>query len=604
MKRWITAALPALLLPGIVLGLDTGPDFMRFSFQRGLDYYRWGASVQTDFTAGGENFHTEEELSVMLRQPPGFQDYWKTSLKLKGNWSRPLKSNLMFSGRVASDIFYDREVSQTPPILLNQRYPDTPVFNPSGVSLTTGLDNRIYRNSASMGFDISDWENFDITSSVGIYGERLLGSTAVGPMGNFSMLGEGVEIGGFVTDFNARTGGQFIGSRTNHEIAADFRACREYTQGTSNRFSANYRNYRREFPVSSGVNDRRTEEEVHIGDVLEYELISSLNLLLDLNLAQRKVEPTRVNKTNRLNEIATGMSADLRWESGGHRYALGFGSKSQNQRYPFRTVEGRQYDIHGGVTYSLKEDSVQVSAALARFKYDVSPEDYSIDTRDELRHSYQIAHYHPFGGGLDIVTRLRADLNHLVYLKAARSADNNWERIFILSPEVNYLSDSWSQRARFMVTARYIDYDFAETAPPSRVFRKYSAEDSLEVKLSRQWKARFQYVLILEDQGRLDWERFVQDLSDEYRTHDARFEFVRGMKGLFLGMGWGFYHRKGKHTELPDERVQSSGPILSLSGTGPMNFQIELSTSYRRISETGRSPYSQTYLDMTLYKLF
>lgn len=604
MRRRFTAFLCLVSLPGVILGMSPEVDNLRLNFQRGLDYYRWAVFSRADLTAGGQRFRTDEEISVMLRQPPGFPDYWKTSLKLNGNWDKPIGESVMFGGGVSTDIFYDQQVRQKPPFLLNSLYPGSYVFDPSGVSLTTGLNNRIYRQSAHLGINFLDFNDFEVGTRAGIYGERLMGSTGVGPSGGITLAGDSLEIGGFLTNISAGATGQFLRGRENRELTVDLRALREYSTETTNMFSAQYRSYMRQFPLSTGVSNRRKEDELRLGNSLVYKLASPASLILDLSLARRKVEPTSLDETNRLSQISTGLTAGLNYKLGRHRLRLSFGSESQNQEYPFRTVDGQQFNLRSGVLFLLGRDSLDLSGLLARNKYDVSPEDYSIDTRDELRHSYRLAYYHPFGGGLELASQLRVDLNHLVYLKAGRSADNNWERFFLFSPEVRYISGGFSHWARFRVSAKYIDYDFEQTAPPSRVFRKFSAEDSLRVVIDGQWSLRIQYLLLLEDQGGLDWERFVQDLSDEYRTHDGSLVIARRIRGLEWGVGWGFYYRKGYHADLPGERVQSGGPLVSLSGTGPLKSQVEFSASYRRVRETYRNPYNRTFIDFTIMKVF
>jgi hypothetical protein len=210
---------------------------------------------------------------------------------------------------------------------------------------------------------------------------------------------------------------------------------------------------------------------------------------------------------------------------------------------------------------------------------------------------------------LELETQIRADLRHLVYLKAERSADNNWERFFLFSPSVRYISEAWSQQARFRVSADYIDYDFEGYAPPSKVFRKFSAEDSLFIGLSQQWSLKVQYLFILEDQGQLDWSAFVQELSDRYRTNDASGMFSYKAGALDYGFGWAVYHRRGIHyggssSLPPEDTVMSSGPIISLSGKGIWEMQIEFSASFRRITETLKKPYTQTMVDLALIKYF
>ena len=589
-------------------------DHVSFNFQRGLDYYKWNTTGSNLFNIRGETFRSAGDIDVMLRQPPGFPDQWRTSLKFNADWEKPVWQGRLLSGSINTDYHSDQEVEQTAPLLLNRLFPDSPDYITYVPGLTTGLDNNIFRQSADVGMDFKQVFDLNIRPSVGIYGESILNTTAVGPTGNLAVEGSGMDWGGFQSDVSANASGQLLEDRRNREINADFRAWKQYSEQSSNLFLANFRNYVREFPVADTMSvrgytiDRRYEEEYRIGNVLNYNIFGPVGMILDMNFSRRKVVPSLSNETHSVLEISTGVTAGFTADVNDHRFDLNFTSNGQNQNYPARDVEGRQYRIDWGTNFRFAQDSLKIHGQLSRHKYDVLPEALSIDTRDELRHSYKITYYHDAGEGLETETQLRADFNHLVYLKAERSADNNWERFFLFSPEVRYLSQAWSQRAKFHVSAKYVDYDFESSAPPSRVYRKFSADDSLYISLNPLWGIKVEYLFLLEDRGDLDWKAFIQELSDEYRTNDLSLMFIHRYKGLEYGIGWAYYQRQAYHTNsnselVPGERVESTGPAAVLYGCGPLNMQMELTASYRSIIESVKPRYSQTQIDITLIKM-
>jgi hypothetical protein len=324
---------------------------------------------------------------------------------------------------------------------------------------------------------------------------------------------------------------------------------------------------------------------------------------------RRHIEPSRLNQTNRLSEIGLEAQAGVLSQLGNHHFTFNIGSQGQNQSYPLRQVQVRQYLMNGNAEFAFPRDSLKFQALISRYKYDIAPEVYSANTHDEIIHSYKTVHLHNYGEGLTLETQIRSDLRHLVYLKAERSADNHWERFFLLSPEVRYLSPGWGQRARFGVSADYIDYDFEEYSPPSQVFRKFSADDSLYCKFSSHWGLKIHYLFILEDQGQLNWSAFTQELSDKYRTNDGTVMFEYRHNEVEYGIGWGIYHRYAEHygdtgSISPKETVTSSGPVISLSGTGARGWHIGLTASFRRIVESSKNSYTQTMMDLALFKAF
>jgi len=545
----------------------------------------------------------------MLRQAPGFPNQWKTSLNFDALWDKPLNSEFDLTGKVETDYFQDKQVSAPPPFFLSGEFPGSYTIEPTVSGLSTGLDNKIYRQSAQIGLNIHKYHSATIVPSVGIYGESVMESPAVGPTANLEIDWNNLQIEGFNTSLSAVGSGQFLDTRNHREIEVNLNAEREFTEYSSNKFSANYRNYSREFPVSSAQNDRRREDEYLISNQLDYQISTPISLDFDLNLSRRMVEPTLFVQSNKLEELSTGLYSGLRGEFGEHNFRLGFSSIGQNQSYPVRTVDGRQYSIESDAGLKFKSDSLNITMILSRYKYDVSPDEYSIDTRDELRHSYILNHTHIFDKSLNLNTLLRVDLHHMVYLESERSGDNNWDRFFLLSPAVSYKSEDWSQLARFKVSADYLDYDFAESEASNRVFRKFSLEDSLHVRLQNNLSVQIQYLLLLEDQGDLDWGAFIEELSDEYRTHDGSVNFIWKERTIEYRVGWGYYRRRAFHANSYGEMergelVESTGPLLGVYGRGPVETEIELTVSYKWVSSSYMEQYSLTNIDLTLLKSF
>jgi|GEM_PF-1689341 len=605
-RRFQIAAITSIL---IAASSTSGADErVGLNFQRGLDFYRWGSITAKDFSLHSENFSARGDVYVLLRQPPGYPDQWKTSINFGADWSKPILKDYRLTGSVTSEYFSDQEVDQPPPALYSRLFPDNLQYLTGVTGLSTGLDNRIMRQSASFGLDLLNAYNLEIKPSAGIYSERIQNSSAAGPMGNLAVEGKGLDWGGFISDISAAASGQFLEDRTNREINTGYRAWREYSEHSSNLFSADYRNYVREFPLAASAQiDRRSEEEFRLQDKLSYRILQPLDLIVEMQFARRKIEPSSLSASNNLQETSTGLAAGTESKFWGHHTILTFSAAGQNQDYPSRKVEGRQYRLDLTDGFVLLGDSLKLVGMLSRHQYDVAPDLYSIDTRDELRHSYRVIHDHNFGGGLNLQTELRADFYHLVYLQAERSADNNWERFFLFSPEVAYHSPQWSSRSKFRVSADYIDYDFPEASPVSRVFRKFSADDSMHFRLNREWSVRLQHLLLLEDQGNLNWDAFVQELSDEYYTNDLTFTLFRKYWGLEWGLNWSYYHRQAYHTNAAGdltagERIISRGSGITVKGLAPYRLTVEFSASSRRIEESAKAPYYQTLIDFSIFK--
>ena len=618
MRRASIILIMSFMAPFLYAVENLPVEAVQVNFNQGLDYYRWGTLSSRNYSVGGEQFRSIGDFNVFLRQPPGFPNQWKTSFDFNAMWSKPYSEQIEFRGDVNTYYFQDRQVSSGPLFMVNDPFPSTPLFSNMSPELTTGRDNRTFRQSVDMGVNVYNYAGIDFKPTVGIYGERVNESSAVGPSGSMEIDWMNKELGGYNTTFGTEGGGQFMENRTHHEIEAGLTASKSYSEGADNIFSANYRNYLREFPTYNSLADRRRENEYLLSDTLKYRIYDRIptDLKIDVSLSNRKVEPNISVTSNNLEELSTSFSSALEGTYNEHRFRFGFTSEGQNQTYgqsqagiQARKVNSRQYGLFTGLDFKLDSDSLKLKGELSRYKYDIIPEIYNIDTRDELRHSYSVYHHHPFGEGLSVQTSLLADLYHLVYLKAERSGDNYWERHFLLAPTVRYSSDSWSQAARFKVSAIYYDYDFQESASSNRVYRKYSAEDSLSISLLKNLNLDVQYLLLLEDQGVLDWGAFVQELSDEFHTQDGSISFVFSHSGTRYRAGWGYYRRKAFQVNSEGNLVggavvESSGPIAGIQGQMPFDFQIELSGSYKWVMMSSQDSYPFTTIDVILYKIF
>lgn len=600
-----------IFLPLVILAVLSrniplyGNDTLSFNFDRGLEFYRWGGGANINILSGGSNFRGVENFYLMLRQPPGFPDQWKLSHKFNAYWTNDSFTSRNLNGSLNTEYFSDQAVEEPPPVILNKYYPDRPEIYSGLGGLITGLDNRTIRGNLQMGMTIPDYFGLKLDPMIGIFGERISQNTAVGPAIGFSILGQDLDISGYETDVETKAMGQFLTGRTNRELTADMRAFKTFSDKSSNLFSAGFRDYQREFPTLSGFIDRRKETEYRLGNIIKYNIYEPVSLKMDIYFARRTVKPTKFDESNSLKEISTGIETGIETDWHDSRLSLMLSADGQDQSYPQRRVKGAQYALKLQGCIPIGEDSLRFNGMLSRYSFNVKPEDYN--TRDEQRHSYQITHYHDFNEGLTLQTTLRADLYHLVYLKEERSANNNWERFILFSPNIRYIAPGITNSAVFRVSADYIDYDFTEAAPPSRVFRKFSSQDSLNIRIINNLYLDIHYLLLLEDRGILDWGAFLQQVSDEYVTHDGRVLFRIKRRRLTYAAGLGFYFRRGYHsyggeTLQLGEKIESVGPEIEIQGTGFYNTQISLTVSIRNITESEKTPYTQTLINFALLK--
>jgi len=107
----------------------------------------------------------------------------------------------------------------------------------------------------------------------------------------------------------------------------------------------------------------------------------------------------------------------------------------------------------------------------------------------------------------------------LVYILAARSSNNNTNRIFKLNTGYNYSSGSVRNYGTFEIIANYLVYDFEDLNPgfKSFSFRQISLVDSANIAISNNLNFEFTGFYKLSEQGDLRWNEYKIKPSREIR---------------------------------------------------------------------------------------
>ncbi len=101
----------------------------------------------------------------------------------------------------------------------------------------------------------------------------------------------------------------------------------------------------------------------------------------------------------------------------------------------------------------------------------------------------------------------------MVYLLAARSANNNWNRIFRLAPELTYTpSPAMRMVNTFEVLANYTVFDFETLVPTveSYSYRQFAFLDSTSYDMSSSIGLDFLLHVRLYERAQLDWQQFSE----------------------------------------------------------------------------------------------
>ncbi len=243
-----------------------------------------------------------------------------------------------------------------------------------------------------------------------------------------------------------------------------------------------------------------------------------------------------------------------------------------------------------GTFYLFKSDTLQLNGSISRYRYDTP--DNNMDDRDELRLNINISEIHHFSPYLRLVSNGSVNLYHLVYIFGERSANNNWMRIFRIFPQIIYQpNEKISIEHHLEVLANYIDYDYdfglSATDLKSHVFRRFSFTQQVYVQLTHRTDIFFNHKLEIEENGKLDWDRWTEYLQSSRENHWLRISInYRIKEHMTLAPGILFLKRIEKQQSYLPFPIGLSGRSGNLVSFGPtlkliyrphqkMNFSFE-----------------------------
>lgn len=165
-----------------------------------------------------------------------------------------------------------------------------------------------------------------------------------------------------------------------------------------------------------------------------------------------------------------------------------------------------------GNFFITQKDNISFSILQRKLVYNTPSED-NFDDRDELLSIFRLSYLRNFNHYFNFFVNLEGSYNHIVYIFAERSSNNNVRRILKLSSGGEFDGSKFYSRNTFEVSANYTTYDFEDINPNIRSFsfRQFSAKDSSSVNLIGRVNLDFIGYVKLSEQGDFDWKNFANN---------------------------------------------------------------------------------------------
>ncbi|MBZ0265342.1 hypothetical protein K8I28_11820 [bacterium] len=521
---------------------------------------------------------------ITLRQLPGFEPQWKRDLGLSLTSTRFLSRNFDLLFELEGSNFQDQEAPervQKGGVSLHP-YDLRPLTD--GSRLVTGQNSKITRGVLRGGVSYNRSTTLRSTMLVGgAYDEELKGSGSGPSMrGDFKLRP--------IDDQNIQFGGNgyinLYDDRRYHDLTLDNSIVRDFGDATD-LFEASWRNRRSDIYLGlEGNIVSRVHDELSLRNRLSTPLSEDMNGVYDLdfrrsNVSYRGVGPGESRENDLVHRLAWIYAPSI-WQT-----MLQYNFAVEDRDYGGTLTLGRRQELELITSRNSDKDSLTVKLGTEKRRYD-SPDSLETNDRDRLVHHAELVGGRWLTPWVYTAVEISVILDHLVYIKQERSADNHWNRVIALRPIVQWFpADGWNNTASFEVLANYSVYDFesmdARSGIRSRVFRRWSAADTLTLPLGGRVQLSLSGRYDLEERGRIIWDDFVQDLSDKARVGFAatHLEYIF-LSRLLLKIGYRYQKRVEESFEQSDIVLQQNQTDRTYIKRGPsLRVQTLFNRSWR-----------------------
>ncbi len=299
-----------------------------------------------------------------------------------------------------------------------------------------------------------------------------------------------------------------------------------------------------------GINSRYLYNE------LDYKFSSLSNLTVETKIQTRDITQSNLNLHNHRKELNFANRVAIRY--GTKKLSSGFiFSTSQETTLSSRKpvginqtrsdIDGLQTAFHLFLHWRRKFDESRLSFSYTKYEYSSPDTSQTID-EDDLRFIIDLMYLHRFSDYFSIKLNANLYLYHQIYIHPSRSANNNWNRIYVLASSfIHTIPERVRHSFQIKILANYTVYDFEDILPEIRsyLFRKLDFSDSLRIQISDGLRFQTVYQLEKEDNGTFFKDIFAQQISRELTSHfiDVGLVYV-GIRGLRLNTALNWHFRK------------------------------------------------------------
>ncbi len=229
------------------------------------------------------------------------------------------------------------------------------------------------------------------------------------------------------------------------------------------------------------------------------------------------------------------------------------------------------------------KDSIRFNYLGSLLYYD-TPDTNNYDDRDELSYSFSPVWQHRIDEHTRLSLSANAFLHHYVYLFHQRSAQNHWNRVFSIRSDISTnIPGKLSWNAKQELYANYFVYDHEDSAfvhVQSMVFRGLKLQQNIKYHFNARWFVNSYMFLRVEDNGLLDWDDFIQEITDSKFTIKLELApgYQKGRHQIMVGPVFSF-RQDFRYSDIEDR--EESNRSLRLGGMISLRLSNFLTLNYR-----------------------
>ena len=580
-------------------GVPAAPDSndAGIRFERNLNTYLW--NFKADFSGRDSGFAAD----VHDRYSSSFIEQNQNSLRDEHTlW-------LNASRRISSMMNLELEASTF-------TLSDNQSLDVSNAALHTGL----------VGVSIRPLPYISVTPLVGFRVDRQQDQTDQGWNYKLSSQLDSVDIDGYETLASLRLNVSNLSPRYFRSNGAQLFFAKDFLEGSFDSLRFQWSNNRWDFyiPADSvmqkefGIKENirsRVDEIYNVSNTLHYAVGKELSAVVQTLVETRTIsnafryksllEPTMIPYDVTVQEQRLEGGIDLNYRDINNIFAsVGIHTSERDERHILQKIDGVDPDIQQSASeqetqldniqhrtslrgiFSMpvsSNDFVSFESSAGILRYD-APDSTNTDDRDELLITLSGRESHRWNEYFNISVTVEATLNHIVYLLAERSANNNWNRIFRLAPELTYTpSPAMRMVNTFEVLANYTVFDYETLIPTveSYSYRQFAFLDSTSYDMSSNMGLDFLLHVRLYERGELQWKAFTERPQQYFQevtfspavryTIQERLVCAAGFRSFVQNR----YLYNGA-ARVADGNYFSYGPTTSIVLMAPSGWRLEI----------------------------